>query len=42
MAAMNRAGVSIEPEGGEVRAFHERKHRIFHRMHADQLAYRTL
>jgi len=42
MASMNAPETVVEPAGGEVRAYHERKHRIFHRMHADQLAYRTL
>ena len=28
--------------GGEVAAFHDKKHGVFHRMHADQLAYREL
>ncbi len=42
MASMNRPRATVEPGGAEVRAYHERKHRIFHRMHADQLAYRSL
>ena len=42
MNAMNRVERSIAPSGGEVRAYHEKKHRIFQRMHADQLAYRGL
>lgn len=41
MNTMNRAERVLEPAGEEVRAYHERKHRIFHRMHADQLAYRA-
>jgi FGGY-family pentulose kinase len=32
----------IEPAGGGVRAYHEHKHRVFHRMHEDQLAYRAI
>jgi FGGY-family pentulose kinase len=40
MSAMNRAETVIEPSGA--RAYHERKHRVFHRMYADQLAYRAL
>lgn len=40
MATMNARERTIEPTGGETRAYHEAKHRIFHRMHADQLAYR--
>jgi len=42
MASMNAPRTVVEPAGGEVRAYHERKHRIFHRMHADQRAYRAL
>lgn len=40
MAAMTRPGRVIEPAGGAVAAYHEAKYRVFHRMHADQLAYR--
>jgi FGGY-family pentulose kinase len=40
MQTMTASGRVIEPTGGEVRAYHDRKHRIFHRMHDDQLAYR--
>jgi ribulose kinase len=42
MTAMNQADVTITPTGGDVRAFHDRKHRIFHPMYQDQLAYRAL
>jgi FGGY-family pentulose kinase len=42
MAAMSSPGQVIEPAGGEARAFHARKHQVFLRMHADQLAYRAL
>ncbi|MCC6907229.1 MAG: FGGY-family carbohydrate kinase [Phycisphaerales bacterium] len=42
MAAMNHADRIIEPSGGSVRAFHDAKHRVFHRMYEDQLAYRAL
>lgn len=42
MAAMNRPGEVITPRGGAVAAYHERKHRVFQRLHADQLAYRAL
>jgi Ribulose kinase len=41
MAAMTRAGTVIEPDRG-VRAYHDRKYRVFRRMHADQMAYRAL
>lgn len=42
MCAMNVAGCVIEPQVGEVAAFHARKHAVFQRMYADQLAYRQL
>lgn len=42
MASMNAAEQTIEPASDAVRAFHEQKHRIYHRMHADQLAYRAI
>jgi FGGY-family pentulose kinase len=42
MGAMTRSGRVIEPAGGEVARFHEAKHRVFLRMHEDQLAYRGL
>jgi FGGY-family pentulose kinase len=40
MAAMSHAGRVIEPAGGSVAAYHEAKYRVFHRMYADQMAYR--
>jgi ribulose kinase len=42
MRAMSRAGRVIEPEGGELRRYHDAKHAVFQRMHDDQLAYRAL
>jgi FGGY-family pentulose kinase len=42
MAAMTRAGRVVRPSGGEVAKFHEAKHRVFLRMHDDQMAYREL
>ena len=42
MAAMTAAERTIEPTGGAVRAYHDAKHRVFHRMYEDQLAYREL
>jgi FGGY-family pentulose kinase len=42
MGAMSRAGSVIEPTGGPVRAYHDAKHSVFQRMHADQMAYRGL
>ena len=42
MAAMTRAGRVVAPATGEVARFHDAKHRVFLRMHADQLAYREI
>jgi FGGY-family pentulose kinase len=42
MAQMSGTGRVVEPAGGEVAAYHERKRAVFHRMHEDQLAYRGL
>jgi ribulose kinase len=42
MSAMSGADRTIDPASGDVRAYHEQKHRVFHRMHQDQLAYRAL
>jgi FGGY-family pentulose kinase len=42
MAAMSAAGRTIKPAAGKVCAFHARKHAVFHRLHADFLAYRAL
>lgn len=42
MAAMTRSGRVIEPAKGEVARFHDAKHRVFLRMHDDQMAYRKL
>ncbi len=42
MSAMTRSGRVIEPAGGDTARFHEARHRVFLRMHEDQLAYREL
>ncbi|WP_316980293.1 FGGY-family carbohydrate kinase [Shumkonia mesophila] len=42
MAAMNGAGEVIEPAGGKVAAFHAAKHRVFHRMYDDFMAWRGM
>jgi FGGY-family pentulose kinase len=42
MGAMNEAAAVIEPSGGEVARFHQAKHRVFQKMHDDQLEYRTI
>jgi FGGY-family pentulose kinase len=39
MAAMNAVASSVEPAGGAVAQYHARKHQVFQRMYADQLAY---
>ncbi len=40
MGALSGDAMIVEPARGAVAEFHERKHAVFHRMHADQLAYR--
>jgi FGGY-family pentulose kinase len=42
MGAMNEAAAVIEPTGGDVARFHQAKHRVFQRMHDDQLEYRSI
>lgn len=42
MAAMCHAGAIVEPAGGAVAEYHDKKHRVFLRMHDDQMAYREL
>ncbi len=42
MGAMNAAGATISPAGGPVSRYHDAKHAVFHRMYADQMAYRDL
>jgi len=42
MGNMSAAGSVILPRGDRTRTYHARKHEVFLRMHADQLAYRTL
>jgi len=42
MAAMTESGKVIEPHGGDIKAFHVRKHRVFSRMYDDQMAYRVM
>ena len=36
---MSAAAEVVEPAGGDVAAYHDRKYRIFHRMFGDQLDY---
>lgn len=42
MAAMSGVGRVIEPAGGDVAAFHNRKYRVFHRLHDDMRACREI
>jgi FGGY-family pentulose kinase len=42
MAAMDHAARVVVPAGGDVATYHEKKHRVFHRMYEDQIAYRAL
>ena len=42
MNAMNVADKVIPPTKGRVAAYHDRKYKIFHRMHADFLCYRKM
>jgi len=42
MGAMTSAGSIHEPSGEDARAYHDKKHRIFHRMYEHQLEYRGL
>lgn len=42
MGAMTSSGNAVDPNGGEIRAFHDRKHRVFLRMYDDQMAYRAM
>jgi ribulose kinase len=42
MREMNQVERVIEPGPPALRAYHDRKHLVFQRMHNDQLAYRAL
>jgi ribulose kinase len=42
MSSMTRVGRTIEPAHGHVARFHDAKHKVFLRMHEDQLAYREV
>ncbi len=39
MGAMSVAHRVVEPAGGDVARYHDRKYRVFHRMYEDQVAY---
>jgi FGGY-family pentulose kinase len=40
MGAMNAAGETVEPLGGDVARYHDAKYAVFHRMYGDFIAYR--
>ena len=42
MSAMNSAGPAVLPATGRLARYHAAKHRVFHRLHTDFLAYRRL
>jgi ribulose kinase len=42
MGEMSEAGKVVEPAGGAVKDFHDKKHAVFLRMHEDQMAYRRV
>jgi ribulose kinase len=39
MGAMSAVDRVVEPTGGDVRLYHDRKYQVFHRMYEDQMAY---
>jgi FGGY-family pentulose kinase len=41
MAAMSGTGRTVAPAGGPVTAYHDAKHKVFHRMYDDHMAYRS-
>ncbi|HEX3595411.1 MAG TPA: FGGY-family carbohydrate kinase [Polyangiaceae bacterium] len=42
MSSMSASGGEVAPPSNAVRDYHARKHRVFERMYADQIAYREL
>jgi hypothetical protein len=42
MQGMNATGQIIVPRGGDIAAYHQRKHQVFQSMYHDQQAYRAL
>jgi ribulose kinase len=42
MGHMNAAGSEVAPSSGMIAEYHSKKHRVFHRMYDDQMAYRDL
>jgi FGGY-family pentulose kinase len=42
MAAMSHAGAVIAPATGGVRTYHDAKYKVFQRLYADQVAYRSI
>jgi hypothetical protein len=41
MGAMSRSGDVIEPDAA-LRSYHDRKYRVFRKLHDDQMSYRVL
>ncbi len=42
MGAMSTADRIVEPAGGDVARYHDRKYLVFHRMYEDQVAYKEI
>ena len=42
MAAMNHAEDVIEPAGGAIADYHQRKHAVFQKLYDDQVSYRAI
>jgi len=42
MSRMNATGATYLPAGGKTKAYHDRKYRVFHRLHEDFLGYRKM
>lgn len=42
MAAMSRIGKTVTPQTNKIKAFYDRKYRVFHQMYHDHLRYQEL
>jgi hypothetical protein len=42
MRAMNAVAATVQPGRGPIAEYHARKHEVFRRMYADQMAYAAL
>jgi ribulose kinase len=42
MTAMSGVGETLEPRGGDVRSYHDAKHRVFHKMYDDFQSIRRI